>query len=67
MDDTTETPPLAMRPEATARQRARFVRRWQLARRLGDTTVLHGDGTRTVYRGQRGWRRAWLKLRMWFA
>lgn len=59
--------PLSFDKPLTNRQLARLRRRWLLAERLGDTMWLHDNGTMTVWRGSRGWRRCWIKLRMWIA
>lgn len=60
--------PLHFRTPLTDRQIKRLVRRFKLAQRIGDMTWLNDDGTvRKVFKGSRGWRRAWLKLRLWLA
>ncbi|MEU4804340.1 hypothetical protein [Actinosynnema sp. NPDC023587] len=63
----TNTTPLSFDKPLTVRELARIKRRWLLAYKLGDTTVLHDDGTGTEWRGSKGWRRCWIKLRMWIA
>ena len=55
-----------MNPRTRARVEAVMIRRLMLATRIPDMTLLHDDGTKTVYRGRIRWhRRAWITVRLW--